>query len=307
MKFVLACDESGAKGYADQDEQYPGQVGVFAGLLVPESVLTQTEVALEKVIAQHRETDGKLHITDLTPEAQAELRKGIYESVSTYHLPCFWYAIHVAGYHAFHNKMSGLLNDAQAHAASLGNRVKTGSPRQTLESLHTELFRGLYGHMIAYIEERSPADVQIEVRTDHVDKPIAKSFRQQAEQMLDDEPRKTVVTGFDAVDNKIVKRELHFATHWPEEFRITTKVDTLSIKPVSDSDPIVVAADVLANSLYHLFRNRGVDDLYTDLNRPSATAKHPLAKSLDTFRNWGGPDLIGDRMFRHPKAAPPRN
>jgi hypothetical protein len=34
---ILACDESGAKGYADGDEQSPGEVGVFAGIMVPEA------------------------------------------------------------------------------------------------------------------------------------------------------------------------------------------------------------------------------------------------------------------------------
>lgn len=48
MKFILACDESGAKGYADQDEQFPGQIGVFAGLLVPDQILAQVEAALEQ-------------------------------------------------------------------------------------------------------------------------------------------------------------------------------------------------------------------------------------------------------------------
>ena len=33
-KIVFACDESGAKGYADQTESFPGEVGVFAGILV---------------------------------------------------------------------------------------------------------------------------------------------------------------------------------------------------------------------------------------------------------------------------------
>jgi hypothetical protein len=37
-RMVLACDESGAKGYADRDEAFPGEVGVFAGILMPEEV-----------------------------------------------------------------------------------------------------------------------------------------------------------------------------------------------------------------------------------------------------------------------------
>jgi hypothetical protein len=35
--IVFACDESGAKSYADRDEQLLGEVGVFAGIMVPGS------------------------------------------------------------------------------------------------------------------------------------------------------------------------------------------------------------------------------------------------------------------------------
>ncbi|WP_010161903.1 hypothetical protein [Sphingomonas sp. PAMC 26617] len=304
MKFIFACDESGAKGYADQDEQYPGQVGVFAGLLVPESVLAQTETALEAAIAPNRGTDGKLHITGLQAAAQAALRHDLYDAIRRCQLPCFWYAIHVAGFHAHHNWMVGLLDDAAEQARTLGNGVKTGSSREKPDSLHVELFRALYGHMVAFIEERSPGEVEIEARTDRVDTPIAKSFRREADRLLDTAPRKTVASGFDPVANKVIKREIHFDTHWPEELRITTQVKSLDLKIVSDTDPVVVAADVLANSLYHHFRNRGPDELYAELNRPIAVAGHPLAESLDAFCNWGGGDLIGDRMFRHPKAKP---
>lgn len=31
-KFFLVCDESGAKGYSDNKEQYEGEIGVMGGL-----------------------------------------------------------------------------------------------------------------------------------------------------------------------------------------------------------------------------------------------------------------------------------
>ena len=34
MDVYLICDESGAKGYSDVSEAYPGETGVFAGYLV---------------------------------------------------------------------------------------------------------------------------------------------------------------------------------------------------------------------------------------------------------------------------------
>lgn len=303
IKFILACDESGAKGYADQDEQYPGEVGVFAGLLVPEPVLQKTEIALEAAIVPHRSFGGKLHITGLPAPSQAALRQGIYDVIRAEQLPCFWYAIHVAGFRAHHETMQRLVTNVVSDARARSARVKTGSPRDAPASLHGELFRGLYGHIVAFIEERSPGEVDIEVRTDRVDRPIAKLFRLEAERLLDYTPRRAVTRGLDTVDKKVVQTEVRFETHWPDELRLSTTVKVLDLKTVSDADPIVVAADVLANSLCHHFRTRGETERYGDLNRPNAIASHPLARSLDTFLNWGGPD-VSDRLFRHPLAPP---
>jgi len=303
VKYIMACDESGAKGYADQVEQYPGQVGVFAGLLVPEAMLAPTERALEAAIAPHRTGDGKLHITDLTPADQSALRTGIFDVVRTLELPCFWYAIHVEGFNAHHLRMAKLLADSVSQAQALGSSVKSGAPREKPDLLHVELFRALYGHMVAFIEERAPGEVEIEARTDRVDTPIAKSFRAEAERLLEPS-RSSVVTGFDPETRQVVKRELHFHTEFPPELQVTTQVKSLDLRIVGDDDPIVVAADVLANSLYHHFRGRGADQLYKELNRPEAVKGHPLALNLDTFWNWGGGDLVGDRMFRHPRAGP---
>lgn len=79
MKIILACEESGAKGCADQDEQFAGQVGVFAGLFVPEEVLSITEQRFERAIAPYRGSDGKLHITDLPSQQQGSMRADIFD------------------------------------------------------------------------------------------------------------------------------------------------------------------------------------------------------------------------------------
>ena len=69
-----------------------------------------------------------------------------------------------------------------------------------------------------------------------------------------------------------------------------------------DEDGFVLAADVLANSLNHLFKNRKDEDRYSALNTPEAVSTHPLAKHLDAFNDWGAGDIVGDRLYRHPKA-----
>lgn len=303
MKVILACDESGAKGYADKDEQFPGQVGVFAGVFVPEDMLDKAEQRLASAITPYRGKDGKLHITDLPAAQQGGLRADIFAAILELNLPCFWYAIHVAGFHGWHRKVEQLHANARADFA-LSNpnpRIKVGSPRETAESLHATLFTGLYAHIVAFIEERNPGPVDVVVRTDNVDAPIAKLFRQKAEDLLYTGARTSTSTGFDTVTNLVVSQQIRFEAEIPPEFQVTTTVDSLSIMPVGDEDPIVVAADVLANSLCHHFHTRPAEKLYEDLNRPSAVATHPLLHVLASFKNWGGSD-ISDRMYRHPAA-----
>ena len=72
---VLACDESGAKGYADQDESFPGEVGAFAGILIPQQEREEKARPVFQALCDHyRPASGKLHIADLAPEQQEALR-----------------------------------------------------------------------------------------------------------------------------------------------------------------------------------------------------------------------------------------
>ena len=278
---------------------------MFAGLFVPEEVLSITEQRFERAIAPYRGSDGKLHITDLPSQQQGSMRADIFAAILELNLPCFWYAIHVAGFHSFHRAIQRVLSDARENiaASNPSPRVKAGSPRGNPDSLHATLFTGLYGHIVAYIEERRPGPVEIIVRTDNVDAPIAKLFRQKADNLLSREPRTSTATGFDTVTKTVVSAEIRFEAKIPPELQVTTSVDKLTIVPVDDKDPIVVAADVLANSLCHLFHNRPPEELYGDLNRPSAVENHPLLEVLATFSDWGSAD-ISDRMYRHPDAPP---
>ena len=303
MKVILACDESGAKGYADKDEQFPGQVGVFAGVFVPEDMLDTAEQRLASAIAPYRGKAGKLHITDLPAAQQGGLRADIFAAILELNLPCFWYAIHVAGFYSWHQKVEQLHANARADMAESNPtpRIKVGSPREKAESLHATLFTGLYAHIVAFIEERNPGLVEVVVRTDNVDAPIAKLFKQKAEDLLYTGARTSTSTGFDTVTKTVVSQQFRFETDIPPELQVATTVESLSIIPVGDEDPIVVAADVLANSLCHHFHNRPAEQLYGDLNRPSAVATHTLLHVLASFKDWGGPD-ISDRMYRHPAA-----
>lgn len=307
MKIIFACDESGAKGYANRDEAFDGEVGVFAGVMVPESHLAAVEADLQDVVQKYQTGAHKLHIADLPPERQGALRDDIYAVIRKHHLPCFWYAIHVAGFHAWHLSQIEARKRAKAPAAAASShppRYKGGSSRETPESLHVAIFDGLYAHLVAFLEERGCKDVEIEVRTDRVDNPIVKDFIAVAGRLLGDMTFTRTSRRFDTVTKTLVDGQIRISTALPPELQIELQVRSLQINAVDDdSDGLVLAADVLANSLVYHFKQRSGTEKYTRLNWPDAVTNHPLEENLLSFNNWGDGDLVGDALYRHPKAV----
>jgi len=306
-KVFLYCDESGAKGYADQDESYPGEVGVFAGIMVPEECLATVKPVFDQIAAHYTPTSGKLHIADLAPEQQEAMRSELFVAIKNTKLPCFWYAIHVAGLHADHQKLVNLRKQAgEALRVARGGaeaRIKRGSWRENPASMHVSLFLGLYSHLVAFLQEHRRQGVDIEIRTDQVDTPLVKNFTKVAEELLNNDPSVTKKKGFDTVEEKCVTGSITITVKWPPEFDFSQVVSSLSIVTMPDSDGLVVAADVLANSLNYLFKHRDADALYGPLNCIDAVAGHPLATHLDAFCDWGSGDCVGDGLYQHPKAS----
>jgi hypothetical protein len=305
-KIVFACDESGAKGYADQTESFPGEVGVFAGILVPDECEAAARPELQAIIDKYKPQTGKLHIADLTPERQGALRQDVYAAIRKLSLPCFWYAIHVEGLHTWHLAQIKMREETKEAAltAQPTPRVKLGSVRDAPPSMHEELFAGLYGHLVAFLEERGRKKVSIEVRTDQIDTPIVKNFQEFAKRLLSNDPYLKTIKGWDTVTSTVVEGGIAIYVRLPSSMQVETVVTQLAINVVRDDDGYVLAADVLANSLNHLFNNRNQSELYTPLNRPEAIVSHPIADSLAAFLDWGSGDLLGDGLYRHPKASP---
>jgi hypothetical protein len=115
---VLACDESGSKGYADRDEQTVGEVGVFAGIMVPGELLAGAQAQFDVIAKKYETAPGKVHITDLTPVQQGQLRKEMYDAIEQLKLPCFFEATHVAGFHAYYRMEEALVERAKAQRRS---------------------------------------------------------------------------------------------------------------------------------------------------------------------------------------------
>ena len=172
-----------------------------------------------------------------------------------------------------------------------------GSPRSNPESLHVALYLGLYSHLIAFCEERGRHELDVEMRLDNVDSPSARDFESAAKNLLNLDARVKRVTGFDP-GAKAVTGEIRSKIVLPEELSVSVVLRSLTLNLVNDQDPLVLAADVLANSLTNLFHAREANEKFGPLNRPEAVVTHPLAVQLDAFWNWGGGDLVGDAIYR---------
>lgn len=276
--------------------------------MVPEECLATVKLAFDQIAVRYTPVSGKLHIADLAPAQQEALRNELFEVIKNTNLPCFWYAVHVAGLHSRHRIFTDILKQqgAALRAARGGAepRIKRGSPREEAASMHVELFSGLYSHLVAFLLERGRQGVDIEIRTDQVDTPLVKSFIEVAGDLLDNDPSVATATGYDTVEKKVVTGSVTTTVQWPPELNVSPLVNSLSIVTMPDSDGFVLAADVLANSLNYLFKHRDADALYGPLNCVDAIANHPLAAHLDAFVNWGSGDCIGDGIYRHPKSRP---
>jgi hypothetical protein len=305
---VLACDESGAKGYANNDEAWPGEVGVFAGILIPQQEReAEARPKFQAIYDRYKPPSGKLHIADLSQGDQQFLRNDVFTAVRELGLPCFWYAIHVAGLHDWYKAQKALLNSAREEAKVARKAppvVKRGSPRQYVPSMHVELFKGLYGHLVAFLAERDCIETEVEIRTDQVDSPLVKEFEHVAKRLISEDPVLKKVTGWNTITEQVVEGTIEVSVEYPPEFRFEGTIKSLIINTISKEDVYVLAADVLANSLNYMFKNRSQNELYRPLNRPSAVERHPLADVLNTFFDWGSGDLVGDRLYSHPAGRP---
>ena len=273
-----------------------------ASLLIPQEVEAKSGPVFRNICDRFRETGKKLHIADLSPPQQENLRQDMFAAIRQFNLPCFWYAIHVEGLHDWYQTQEMLFANARQASSDADpqTRYKSGSPRENRLSMHEELFAGLYSHLIAFLEERKCGQVEIELRTDRIDRSIINHFRESCGSLLEEYPHVSEVTAWDSLTEKFVKGCIKFDVKWPDSMGIEVQVKGLEIVSSGDDDCYVIAADVLANSLYFLFKTRSDSERYRPLNEPLAIRKHDIADNLAAFRDWGDDDLIGDRLYKHP-------
>jgi hypothetical protein len=287
--IVVFCDESGAKGYADQSEKEPGEIGIVAGFAFPRNDLSGLADEFKNELSEFRDGTGKVHITDLAPDKQEGLRQKVYSVLLRRRVPCFYDAIHVEGFHKAYKLQCEHIENV---AAKLGAKRKRKPPP---ESLHDHLFQGFYGRVLGYCAALGVTSMIVEIRTDKVDLPILKRFHSKAKGLLSD----TIVRGLKTWDRKtstVKKGSITWRRGGPPP---PLTVKDCVIHPDAEDSDLVLAADVLVNSLYYHFRNRPVDKRFGPLNIKEAVLTHALERLIVVRRSRTNPDFA-DIFFAHP-------
>lgn len=275
-KIFLICDESGAKGFSDNQEQHDGQFGIMAGYFLNDSNKDELTEKFGKIYSKYQsESQEKLHITDLTPEQQESLRNDVFDCFRENNIEYSYEAIYVQGYYESYETIRKITKKCE-------------------ERLHSELFQGLFGKSIAYFMSKyDDENIEIEVVTDTIDDGIKKEFEQRMKELIKPFPFQKTLTSFDKEKQEVKKYSLQMNCDFLNDEITKTKSD---IKIIDNE--LTLIADVLVNSLHYYIKQNVHSDLSLELNSPKAITTFPiscLAYGLSTPQE---PNIMSDRLFK---------
>jgi hypothetical protein len=295
IQFII--DESGAKGYSDNTEAVPGELGVMAGFLIPEEFVATVQAELGTISSKFR-SQTKLHVTDLVLQDQEALRSAIFDYFRVRGIPWVYEGIYVQGFHEHMQLVNGIATEAMGSRRS---RIKL-SYTQKAKLLHAELFVGAFGKGIAFAMDCVGNEFQLNIVTDRVDRELMKLFRTKADRLLNaEQPLSRKVTGFDPDTQKVVRGEIRTTLVSGHEALGDLSGVNYSIRCADSS--LTLAADVLANSVYHHLRTKQSGVVGTALNAEAAVMGHPLADLV--YGAWNAPEgnYFSDALFMHPESV----
>lgn len=296
-EIFLVLDESGAKGYSNNPESEDGELGVMAGYLLPISRANTAEADLGAIRSKFLSGD-KLHITDLAPHQQEELRNDLFAYFTKVQARWLYEAIYVQGFFE-HAQLVNQLSK-EAHDSRRSN-VKI-SWRENRDLLHAELFQGVFSKAVAFCLDNIGPKVKINVITDRTDASIIKKFQAAADEFLGFESGSTTpVTGFDIDSQSVLHGEVQSKIG-----ASTTSIMDLSGIEYSikcEDSALTLAADVLVNSVNFHLKSLQKTSVGVELNDSKTIAGHPL--EVFVYGTWSDPDLrySMDAAYAHPSSV----
>jgi hypothetical protein len=295
MKTVIfVMDESGAKGYSDKAETVPGEFGLMAGYFVPQECLSLICTDLDVIRSQHFNA-GKIHITDLEPEAQRALREEIFAYFRRRNIIWTYEAIYVAGFHQHAQFVSELVNEAKAKRRS---RIRLSNNKK-LDLLHAELFQGAFEKGVSFCLDNVGNECDVKVITDRIDSLLLSFFNEAAKRLLSAGQKKEQrIKGFDLEERKVV--EGFITSEVISGLDAIGDFSDISYSIACEDSSLTLAADVLANSAHYHLKRLQENSPGASLNTSKAISGHPLAQLV--YGTWQDSETnyIADALYMHP-------
>lgn len=297
MMVYLIADESGAKGYHNRSESYLGETGVFAGYLVSKALLEELKSELAKVASQYFRDSSKYHISDLQDSSKQALRTDVFQVLANYGVTCVYEAIHVEGFKAEHDRIEAIKNDASA-ARKSPVRI---SRNRSKESLHQELFQGLFAKAVAYCIDTYGQNYHLIILTDRLDRPIFAGLGKTAKELLNFEPSRKHVSAWDPDSREVVTGTITTTVEIPTSYGMD-EIASASYEFQMDeqNSPLVLGADILANSINYIFRSRPAEDVGNPLNDRNAIGVHALFSQFYGFLENEEGVCFSDVVYSYP-------
>jgi hypothetical protein len=291
--IIAYVDEAGEKGLIrnltpDRDPK----VALFAALLFSGSRINELQTAFEPAFIRFKNEGGarleKFHITeafkpgneDLRPMAE-EVRDKIFQQLEENLIPIVYTARRIRLLREGFSLMEQNFKFAEKQAEAL----RAGRPRTIAvpdrpgdERIEEDLAGGLTLKLDAYATDFGLK--LIDLVTDEMDSPIAKKLNVRMEEMRSISYQQTTVKAFDLTARKPAPIKIIFGVKNPPFPLDVTHLGQLMV--VGKDDPLVFAADVVANAL-----NNHLSDIPSDapLNAPSSIEGWILRD-----RVWGARD-----------------
>lgn len=294
-KIYLIIDESGAKGYSDNQEQELGELGLILGYLIPESHIQKVKEELNDIRNKYI-SQSKLHITDLTSEEQNNLRNDIFYYFQNRQIYFVYEAIHVQGFFNNQQSLLNLINQAKENS----NPNISFSNHEKKELLHKQLFQGLVGKAIGMCIDRIGNTFHLDIISDNIDESIKKEFIKAIDELVNIGKKSTSHTkAYDRVNEKLVSGAITFEID--NSNNILEDYSNIKYSISCEDTGLTLASDVLANSLYYYFNHRDKNEIGKHLNTKKAVDKFPLKDLI--YGLWEVDDInyYADAIYMHPE------
>ncbi|MFT4924079.1 MAG: hypothetical protein ACI8WB_000157 [Phenylobacterium sp.] len=260
LEAVLIIDESGAKGYSNNQEREVNEVGVIAGYLVPAHGLAKLR-KIANGLFEPIITEGKLHIAELTTEQQNQVREGVFSLLKQNNSCWLYQAISVQGFY------------------EANNLEARGSFEEKKELLHSKLFLELFAKAISLLRRNlgDNKSLSISIITDRLDAGIIKRFKADSQDYIKALTKQPIVSSFTRYnkESKTVEKcttETIIKSEDPSVY-----LDAINYDIKCEDTPITFIADILVNSTFYYLNKKLAEDPKIKLNSKQAIEDHPLS------------------------------